>query len=567
MKRQAKVFAVLLMTFVVLVGQSSAQEMGRYIVTIEGHPGPAEQAVLRAGGAVDHVYDIISAISVRIPEQALQGFSRNPFVLSIEPDAMVYALDLELDDSWGVKRIGAGTVHDSGNKGAGVNVAIIDTGIDLDHPDLAVAGNVTFVEGTTDGDDDNGHGTHCAGIVAASDNDSGVVGVAPEASVSSVKVLDSSGSGYVSDVIAGIEWSVNNNMDIVNMSLGADVHIQALQDACDEASASLLLVASAGNSGNPPGRGDNISYPAAYASVIAVAATDQSDSRARFSSTGPALELSAPGVGIYSTYKDGGYATGSGTSMAAPHVAGTAALVIAAGIGDVRTQLQNTADDLGPTGLDTKYGYGLVDADEAAGAPPPPENEPPTVSITSPADGSTFDSGANILFEGTASDTEDGDLTAGLAWTSSIDGPIGTGGSFSAILSDGTHTITASVTDSGSKTGTDLISITVGTPPQEPTTVSVVSIDYSTIGGGRHLLITVALEDDFGYPVADASVSINTYRDGSFYATGTGTTGTDGTLTYKLRNSPSGMYTTTVTDVTAAGLTWDGVTPPNSFTK
>lgn len=197
----------------------------------------------------------------------------------------------------------------------------------------------------------------------------------------------------------------------------------------------------------------------------------------------------------------------------------------------------------------------------------PTPNDPPIVLITSPVDGSTFDSGDIILFEGTASDTEDGDLTASMVWTSDIDGDIDTGGSFSTTLSDGNHTITASVTDSGGKTGSDSISITVGTPPAEPTIVSVVSITYSTIGGGRHLLITVALEDDFGYPVADASVSSDLFLDEELYAEGTGTTGTDGTLTYKLRNSPSGYYTTTVTDVTAAVLTWDGVTPPNSFTK
>jgi len=211
----------------------------------------------------------------------------------------------------------------------------------------------------------------------------------------------------------------------------------------------------------------------------------------------------------------------------------------------------------------TRFGV-TVDGDDT---PAPPPNDPPNVSITSPADGSTFESGTNISFVGTASDPEDGDLTASLVWSSSIDGSIGTGGSFYYELSDGSHIITAEVNDSGGKTGSDSISITVGTPPAEPTTVSVDSITYSTIGGGRHLLITVTLVDDFGNPVAGASVSIDTYLDGSLYAKGTGTTGTDGTLTYRLKNAPSGTYTTTVTDVTAAGLTWDGGTPENSFTK
>jgi len=193
----------------------------------------------------------------------------------------------------------------------------------------------------------------------------------------------------------------------------------------------------------------------------------------------------------------------------------------------------------------------------------------PTVSITSPADGSNFDSGATILFEGTASDTKDGDLTASLVWTSDIDGEIGTGGSFSTTLSDGSHTITASVTDSGGKTGNDSVSITIGTPT-EPTIVSVDSITYATEGGrnsDRHLIITVALVNDLRDPVTDASVSIDVYLDGSLYGSGTGTTGTLGTVTFKVNNAPSGCYKTTVTNVVANGLDWDGATPENESCK
>jgi len=202
--------------------------------------------------------------------------------------------------------------------------------------------------------------------------------------------------------------------------------------------------------------------------------------------------------------------------------------------------------------------------------PSPSPNESPTVFITSPANGSTFNSGANIDFSGTASDTEDGNLTASLVWTSSIEGTIGAGGSFSTALNNGTHTITTSVIDSGGKSASDSISITVGTPPEEPTIVSVASITYRTEGGKggtKHLLITAALVDDFGGPVAGASVSIDTYLDGSWYAYGTSTTGTDGTATFKLANAPSGTYTTVVTDVTAGALTWVGGTPENEYDK
>ena len=196
-------------------------------------------------------------------------------------------------------------------------------------------------------------------------------------------MLDSSGSGSLSDVIAGIEWSQNKGMQVISMSLGTNTDYQSLHDACDAAYAEgIVVVAAAGNDGNPPGKGDNVDYPGAYSSVIAVAATGSNDERARWSSTGPDVELAAPGVSIYSTYL-GGYATKSGTSMACPHVSGTAALVIASDSSlsnvDVRQRLQETADDLGATGKDNQYGYGLVDADEDASQP---DTTPPVPTNT-----------------------------------------------------------------------------------------------------------------------------------------------------------------------------------------
>lgn len=553
----------------------AAEENVRVLVGFDRAPRAAEEALVRGvGGSVRYTYHLVPAIAAAVPEAAIAGLRRNPRVTRVEMDGRVWAIDAELDNTWGVKRIGAGTVHDGGNKGSGVKVAVIDTGADYTHPDLDAnyAGGHDFVNDDTDPMDDNGHGTHVSGTVAAEDDDVGVVGVAPEASLYALKVLDAGGSGYWSDVIAALQWAVDNDIQVTNNSYGSgsDPGITVKEAFDNSAAAGVLHVAAAGNSGNPPGKGDNVGYPARYGSVIAVAATDKNDERARFSSTGDAVELAAPGVAINSTKPGGGYVEYNGTSMASPHVAGTAALVIAAGIADVRTQLQTTADDLGDPGLDPQYGYGLVDADEAAGAPPPPPNYPPVVTITSPADGSTFDSGATILFEGTASDTEDRDLTANLAWTSDIDGPIGTGGSFSTTLSDGNHTITASVTDSGGATGNASISITVGTP-SEATTASVDSITYETEGGrnnDKHLNVTVALVDDLGNPVGDASVSIrldNTTTGQSW--TDTGTTGLDGTVTFSLKNAPSGTYTTTVTDVTATGLTWDDETPANGFKK
>jgi hypothetical protein len=252
--------------------------------------------------------------------------------------------------------------------------------------------------------------------------------------------------------------------------------------------------------------------------------------------------------------------------MASPHVAGTAALILAANPDwtndQVRAQLRATADDLGTAGWDPLYGFGLVDAAEAAAGP---ANEPPAVSITSPADGASFDSGATITFEGTASDPEKGDLTDSLVWTSSIQGQIGGGGSFSYILEDGNHIITATATDSGGQTGSDSISIAVGSP-SEPTMVSVSGFTYATTGGRngtKHLSVTVSLVDDLGDPVAGASVSVLLEHNSGSSWPFTGTTGSEGTVTFSLSNAPSGCYITTVTDVTAGGLTWDDGDPDN----
>jgi len=286
MKKIIGIVMVLLMLMsvtVALAGNTKDTQTGgekvKVIIGYVDKPNQDDEDVIREhGGKTKYTYHIINAKAVEIPKQAIDRIKRNPRVAYVEEDAKVYALDAELNDSWGVKRIGAGVVHVGGNTGAGVKVAIIDTGIDYNHPDLdANFGTLlgyNFVNDDDDPMDDNGHGTHCAGIVAAEDNG---VGVAPEAYLYGVKVLDSGGSGFITDVIAGIDWSVQNDMEIISMSLGGGGSV-SLEAACDNAyNAGIVVVASAGNGGNPPGRGDNVGYPAAYSSVIAVAATDSND--------------------------------------------------------------------------------------------------------------------------------------------------------------------------------------------------------------------------------------------------------------------------------------------------
>jgi subtilisin len=302
-------------------------------------------------------------------------------------------MDAELDNSWGVKRIGAGTVHTGGNKGMGVKIGIIDSGINYTHSDLdgvyVASGSYDFVQNDNDPMDVYGHGTHVAGTACAEDNNFGVVGVAPSCALYALRVLNDDGVGSWSRVIAAMDWAVTNSLQVVNLSLGSSKNPgTAVKTAFDNAEAAgVVIVAAAGNSGNTAGKGDNIIYPAKYASVIAVGATDSTDKRASFSSTGSALELVAPGVSVLSTWNDSNsphdpqpicvdgvcyYKYGSGTSMASPHVAGVAALVLAKGVTDangngrindeVRQKMNSTAQNMGAAGRDTQYGYGLVNA-------------------------------------------------------------------------------------------------------------------------------------------------------------------------------------------------------------
>jgi len=487
--------------------KASPDGLVKVLIGFKEKPGPAEHTLVRgAGGIIKYSYTLVPAVAASLPSSAIEGLLRDPRVRAVELDEMVYAVgfDSELNNTWGVERIGAGKVHPE-NMGAGVEIGIIDSGVDYTHLDLCdfYVGGYDFVDGDDDPMDVYGHGTHVAGTACAIRNGFGVVGVAPECALYSLRVLNDDGAGYISDVIAAMEWAVNNKLKVVNLSLGRSQDPgTTFKQAFDNAEAAgLVIVAAAGNSGNPAGKGNNVIYPAKYDSVIAVAATDSNDQRPNWSSTGDEVELAAPGVSILSTWNDADsphnpqpiciddvcyYKYGSGTSMASPHVAGTAALVWAANPSwsnnKIRIRLQNSAEDIGLSA--TEQGYGLVDAAEAVAL----TNEPPTVSITSPVDGSTFDSGVSIPFEGTASDSEDGDLTANLVWTSSIDGQIGAGGSFSTPLSDGIHTITAEVTDSGGETGSASVGITVGTPSEG---VTVNSIDPNSMDAGTSVSVII----------------------------------------------------------------------------
>jgi subtilisin len=211
-------------------------------------------------------------------------------------------------------------------QGEGVTIAVLDSGADLDHPDLKdnLVEGINFVKPGTPPEDDNGHGTHCAGILVASNNDIGMVGVAPKAKVMPVKVLDKNGNGNLLNVAQGIRWAADKGVDFITMSLGSPMKVANVRKAIQYAdSKGFPCFVAAGNAGKT----DEIFYPANYPETIAIGAIDENFKRAEFSCTGRELDFMAPGVNIFSTFPDNWYATLSGTSMACPFAVGVAALV------------------------------------------------------------------------------------------------------------------------------------------------------------------------------------------------------------------------------------------------
>ena len=253
---------------------------------------------------------------------------RNPMVnlLPYDREELLTIQDVEQQVGW---EITAFNIPDAWNysKGEGVVVAVLDTGADLDHEDLAcnLLPGKNFVNSNLPPEDDNGHGSHVTGIICACNNDRGVVGVAPKTKVIPVKVLDKKGAGNLPNVANGIRWAADQGADFITMSLGTPNPMSMILDAIQyAASKGCITFCAAGNAG----RTHDIFYPAAYPEVIGIGAIDENFDRASFSCTGPDLDFVAPGVRILSTVPDNWYAVLSGTSMANPFAVGVAALIL-----------------------------------------------------------------------------------------------------------------------------------------------------------------------------------------------------------------------------------------------
>lgn len=335
---------------------------------------------------VSHEFDTVPAVAATVTNSDLYQLVKDPNIASIERnisfritggDFKVTAVPAE-QSQWNFQAVQPTKMWNEGVTGAGVKVAVIDSGI-FAHSELTIAGGISTVDYTTNYSDDNGHGTHVAGIIAAKNNGTGLVGVAPDVQLYAVKSMDQNGDGNLQDVLEGLEWSIENGMDIINISLGTDTESPLLHEMVDRAyAAGIVVVGSAGNSQEGiPTTTYTVNYPAKYDSVIAVAAVNNLNERGVFSSVGPEVEIAAPGVDVISTYRKsdgtGGFAKASGTSQAAPHVAGMIALLMQKNPSmtnvQLREEVKKYAVDIGAPGRDTEFGVGSVTFNKDVTAP------------------------------------------------------------------------------------------------------------------------------------------------------------------------------------------------------
>ena len=565
---------------------TAAPPLERFIVVLKDGSGPpaqvAQDVARLHAGSIGFVYEnAIRGFSISVPAAALAGISKNPSVAYVEPDVEVFATGTQPVPT-GINRVDADANPPAGSM-AGVDVAIIDTGVFIDHPDL----NLRYVTDCTSAifyptfggcsaegnhQDENGHGTHVAGIAAAYDNDIGSIGTAPGATLWSLKALNADGSGFLGSIIAAIDLiaAYSGEIDVANMSFGFEGSAQALNDALTNAvGRGVVFVAAAGNSASNA----STFSPASHPDVIAVSALadfdglpgglgsetcrpDVDDTFADFSSFGAVVDLAAPGVCIYSTSLNDGYATLSGTSMAAPFVTGAVARLIAqtgdnptnrAGVIALRDALINfgtpQASECGFTGDPDGIAEPLLFLNSTlfggdgtcGGTSEPPPNAAPVAAFTEDCNGlsCSFSDGS----------TDDGTIVSwswdfGDGQTSNAQNPS------NDYAADGTYTVILTVTDDEGLTDSESHAVSVSIPP--PNQPPTANFTYSC--SGLTCNFTDASTDPDG-PIVSWSWN---FGDG---ATSTAqnpsrTYATAGTFTVSLQVSDGSAISSTSTSVT-----------------
>jgi subtilisin family serine protease len=369
-----------------------------------GLSSQALRKALRRHGVVpvrslDRVGTTIVHVSEADLEQIERSLRRSGLFKAVERDYVVQVAELPNDphfsSQWGLTKIAAPLSWDLSKGSSAAPVAVLDTGVELNHPDLAgqLQPGFDFVNGDADPSDDHGHGTRMIGIVAALQNNNlGISGIAPDTQILPGKVMGADGFGLYGDVADGITWAVDQGARVINLSLVGPGPSSVMQSAIDYATANdVLVVASSGNWGS-----DDPAYPAAFDNVVSVGAIGDNDIRSSFSNYGASLDIVAPGASILTTTLNAGYTGSTGTSPAAAHASATFALLLAAEPGLSRTaaiqRLYDGAADLGGLGWDQFYGWGRIDTyavlvPGAVGSPGPDPYEP-TVEIVSPSQNS-----------------------------------------------------------------------------------------------------------------------------------------------------------------------------------
>lgn len=336
-----------------------------------------------------HIYWDMKMMSLRTNAEGLAKLSSNDSIASIElsrdykglPQSSILPNDQTpastpvssasklKQGQWGYGAIDTSRAAQAGYTGKGVKIAVLDTGIS-EESGLKISGGTSTIDGVSSYEDDNGHGTFVAGIIGAKSK--AYKGIAPDASIYAVKVMDKDGNGSTKSLADGLDWAIREHMDVINLSLSFPQDSPAVDDLLAKAAEQgITVIVAAGNAGNADGSGDTLAYPAKSPDTITIAAVDSNLKRADFSGTGNQVEFSAPGVGIVSSSISGKYKISEGTSTAAPFVSGMVAVLKQAyptlNADQIRTALQLGAIDLGTPGRDPQYGYGLISFDQLIG--------------------------------------------------------------------------------------------------------------------------------------------------------------------------------------------------------
>ncbi|MBN1560280.1 S8 family serine peptidase [candidate division KSB1 bacterium] len=545
-------------------------------------------------------YKLLRIPANKTVEEMLQIYLRNPNVTYAGPNAICYALQnppndpyfayqwhLQNSDYGGINAVAAWSVQSGGNPG--VIIGILDTGVAYEDygrtyrlaPDLAGTSFVPgydFVNNDAHPNDDEGHGTHVAGTVAQTTNNAfGTAGVAYNCSLMPVKVLNAQGSGTTATLIDGLHFAADNGADVINMSLGwpPDYYPgDALRDAIAYAyNKGVTLVAASGNDG-----ANVVSYPAAFDDyVIAVGATRFDEAVADYSNTGSSLDLTAPGGDLNVDQNGDGYGDGvlqqtfgrkpsefgfyfyTGTSMATPHVAGVAALVIANGVigpANVRQALQSTAEDHGAPGWDSEYGWGIVDAAEALGYSGG-GNQAPVADAGGPYSGTA---GVAVQFDGSGSYDPDGDALT-YSWNFGDGGTSTLMSPSHAYSAAGTYGVSLTVNDGEVSDIATTTAVISDEPIENSFKVATISLSLVTRKSGKNLftkaVATIAVTSLGGAPVTDATV--NSHWSGLTTDTDVSLTNSAGIATCESNEvkNANGTFTITIDDVVKSGWTLD----------